>query len=593
MQSKFEVTNILNPFIEVVTGINNELKNLLEDELYEFLQSQLDKFYKVNTFLHRGEKVKLDDIYFPVSLKHKKLITNFEDVESVFDEYKFISVIGFAGSGKSTLMKRLYLNCIKNRIKIPIFVELRRLNNFEGDLLDYIQKFVLKSNVKPSKRTLDRALKKGEFLFLFDGYDEIYSTRKEKINANIEEFIDLYSKNIFVITSRPESGLEQFNRCLNFKVLPLKEDEVPEFITKMVSDGDRRNRMLEVIEKEGSNTYYSYLQNPLLLSMFILSFEHHPEIPERRSSFYRNVFDTLYSRHDGINKSSYPREKLSNLQKFSFEEVIKQFSYLTYFKGVSEFTEEYLFDVLEKIRKNSPILEYDSELLIKDLSVTIAFLIKDGLIYNFLHRSMQEYFTALFISQLESKKKIKFYKSNIRNNHFYNDWGIHFWRLLEELDSKFFNQYFILPNLKKLATLMNKGKSEHEKFIIILKSIRIKIYLSKERKGVLHFGIPLTKTILLIDFLSLFGIFTAINNHKWKVEDSESIYSLIDESDLTLKRVMSLSKVMEIDNVYNIFVKEKLVQKFLKGFNTMIVKKDEIENKIKNTDRSIDDLLKI
>lgn len=593
MQSKFEVTNILNPFIKVVTEFNNELKNLLEDELYDFLQSQLDKFYKVNTFLHRGEKVRLDDIYFPVSLKHKALITDFEDIESIFDEYKFISIIGFAGSGKSTLMKRLYLNCINKRIRIPIFIELRRLNNFDGDLLEYIHKFILKKNVKPSKRILERALKKGEFLFLFDGYDEIYSSNKEKININIEEFIDIYSKNIFVITSRPESGLEQFNRCLNFNVLPLREDEVPEFISKMTIDKDRKNRMLEVIEKGGSNTYYSYLQNPLLLSMFILSFEHHPEIPERRSSFYRNVFDTLYSRHDGINKSSYPREKLSKLQKFSFEEVIKQFSYLTYFRGVSEFTEEYLFDILEKIRKNSPILEYDTELLIKDLSVTIAFLVKDGLVYNYLHRSMQEYFTALFISQLESKRKIRFYKKNIKNNNFYNDWGIHFWRLLEELDSKFFNQYFILPKLKNFVNEIEKGKSDYEKFIIILKSIKIHIYLNKKEKDILHFGIPLSEIILLIDFLGMFDTFIAINNHKWNKKVSRKIYSQIENSNSILKSTKRLSEVMKIEGVYDIFVKEKLVTKFLEGYKNLINERDNIENKIKNEDRSIDDLLKI
>lgn len=191
--------------------------------------------------------------------------------------------------------------------------------------------------------------------------------------------------------------------------------------------------------------------------MFIMAFENHPEIPKRKSAFYRNVFDTLYSRHDGITKNSFPREKLTKLQRDDFEEILSIFSYLTLIEGQYSFTNEHLTDVLNKV-KNSTDYSYIVEDLIYDLRTSISILILDGFEYFFPHRSMQEYFTAVFINELPTDKKHKAYKnlSSVLEESS-TDYSFNFWSLCYEMDETVFISNFLIPQLKKIyKTLENK-----------------------------------------------------------------------------------------------------------------------------------------
>ncbi|MCC6726732.1 MAG: NACHT domain-containing protein [Saprospiraceae bacterium] len=594
MDNKLEVTNLIDPFLKLFKGIDNEFREFLKVELHEYLYDQLDKLYTTNTFLHRGHKVNFLRYYYPVKVKFNKLTSDFEQLEKILDEYKYISIIGLAGSGKTTLLKYIFINCIKKKLKIPILIELRKLNSYNGDLLEFIKEYILKNNIKPSSKILNRELKKGKFLFLLDGYDEIYSSNKEVVNRNIEEFVDMYSKNTFIISARPQSGLEYFPRFNAFNTLPLTQKEIGEFVKLMVDDKEKVSRILESIEDSKTEAFNSYLSNPLLLSMFILSYENHPEIPSRLSSFYRNVFDTLYSRHDGISKSGFPREKLSGLEKYNFEEVLKQFSYLTYFKGASEFTEESLHDILEKIRKNSTVLNYNTHNLISDLIIAISILIKDGLIYTFPHRSMQEYFCSLFISELPPNKKANAYSIyfEVINMH-YNDWGLHFWHMLNELDNEGFNEFFAIKILEEFVEQVNIKRTKKEKFIKMVELINIHMYLVDGMCQ--NFGIPASNFFKLLDFYrGQKSEFIQINNHEWSKRDRKKLNNLcgvpnIKESSIT----KDLADCLRKNEFYEMFEKNELVDKFFTSFEYT----KELIAKLKNDNveksKSIDELLNL
>ncbi len=460
MNVKLEVTNLITPITNTLKVINDEWKNLLDIGIYEYLQSQTEKYYFTNTFLHRNEKVRFRDIYYPITVKYNHLETKIEKLDELFDEYKNITLIGVAGSGKSTVVKHLFLSALEQNYKVPILIELRHLNDYKGNIKSLITEKILNSRIKPTKGILQRALKSGKFLFLLDGYDEIFSDKKQEVNSQIESFVDSYSQNNFVITTRPGSGIERFPRFHDFKVQSLSKDDVSKFIDKLVTNEERKKRILRIVEDPKNDNYSEYLNNPLLLSMFILAFESHPEIPSRKSSFYRNVFDTLYSKHDGITKNSFPREKLTKLQRDQFEKVLSTFSYLSLLEGRYAYTHEYLSDKLSVSRKSVPT-ECDVEDLIYDLRTSISVLLKDGFEYKFPHRSLQEYFTALFISKLPSNKKSKAYKNVLAIlKESSSDYSFTFWNLCKELDEVAFTKNFLIPQLKSLqAKLKNKEKA--------------------------------------------------------------------------------------------------------------------------------------
>ena len=174
-----------------------------------------------------------------------------------------------------------------------------------------------------------------------------------------------------------------------------------------------------------------------LLSMFLMTFQKFQEIPRRKSEFYHNVFDTIYSKHDGITKNSFIRERRSGLDKRNLEYILAVVSYQFFIKGRYEFAESELNFILRKIRHSDTELSFDDEKVMYDLTTSLSLLIRDGLNLTFPHRSLQEYFTGIFIHSFidSEEQKEKVYSNIITGllttslDSFHN-----FWDICRELD---------------------------------------------------------------------------------------------------------------------------------------------------------------
>ncbi|AXY75503.1 NACHT domain-containing protein [Paraflavitalea soli] len=595
MDTKFEVTNLITPVINSFRTLSNEWKHFFDIGITEYLQSQTEKYYFTNTFIHRSEKVKFKDIYYPIKATYKNLTTDFEELIDLFDEYKNITLVGSAGSGKTTLMKYIFLNILKKGIRIPILIELRNLNEYNGDFEKLIAEKIIKSKIKPSDDTFKRTLESGKFLFLLDGYDEIFTDKKQEINRQIELFVDSYSKNRFLITTRPGSGIENFPRFYDFKVRELNDNDINGFIEKIVTAQERKERIVKLINDPKNNNYTEYLRNPLLLSMFILAFESHPEIPNRKSSFYRNVYDTLYSRHDGITKNSFPREKITKLQRDDFEKILSIFCYISLLEGKYTFTTEYLSDTLSKVKATTD-KDFKVDDLIYDLRTSISILILDGFEYQFPHRSMQEYFTALFISRLPSDKRGIAYK-NLSNTlrESSTDNSFNFWSLCKELDETTFTSKFLIPQLKKFQKQLTQkdDKKLLDVFFKIIDPSLLPIELSDLKTEVKRIGIYRTSNFYnsIIDF---FNIYDHKNLFLFPERSGAQNELLEIYKKVRAKSPHSKMSHLEIDEeTLPILIKFNIVdviKSFKKSIDNKII---ELQNEIQREKENIDEILGI
>lgn len=595
MQKNIEVTSLITPILDGLKFANAEAKALLEIGIPEYLHNQTEKYYFTNTFLHRAEKVRFDDIYFPVSVKYNHLITKFEKINDVFDEYKYITIIGSAGSGKSTLIKHLFLNSIRNSYKIPLLIELRYLNEYSGSIADFIFDKVLQNELKPSKQAFSRALKKGAFLFLFDGYDEIFSKRKQQISKEIDDFTDKYPNNKYLITTRPGGGIEGAERFHSFQIQNLSNPEITDFINLLVKDEERKEQIKNNIDKTEVSDYKEYLKNPLLLSMFILAFENHPEIPDRKSAFYKNVFDVLYSKHDGVTKGSFPREKKTKLKREDFEEILSAFSFTTLAEGKFAFTEEYLSEKLSLIEKKKRKISFDIEDLIFDLRTSISIMIKDGFEFKFPHRSMQEYFTAYFLSKLPTEKKAKAYS---RLNKIFSksseDYSLNLWKLCKELDYSNYYRYFVISEFEKALKIL-KNKKDISLLNSFFKLWEPTLFLVKHKEDEKH-------KLVIARVSNLYG--TLIEDEEvYKYEDfcyfpessncrQEILETLKYEYDENTKDFMVIpDDLVKSKKVKNILVQNGILE-VIKNYEGLIQKKiKEINNELELDDEDLDDLL--
>jgi hypothetical protein len=448
--------------IKVCGYCSDEIKQALREDIIKYIGNFSEKFSKIKTFLF-NDRIPFYSVYFPLSLKANNSTINVPDMpDSLFVKNNYLTILGHAGCGKTMILRHLFLSACEKSSKLPIVVELRKLKEYNGDLKDYISEKVFNFNLSQNAHIYQRMLNSGYFMFLFDGYDEISLGQKESITRNLEDFVDLYPQNYYLLTSRPGAGAENLERFENFFVKGLSEPQVLEFIDKQLSiDNTDENKELsakikEVLAEAKGTAYMKYMSSPLLLSMFILTFNEHPELPQKKSSFYYNVFDTLHSKHDAKSKAGgYQHEKKTRLSEDDIRKVLEAYCFVSYLQSVFEFSPQYIHTTITKILK--PLnLNFDIDDLIYDLSVSVSLWVQDGMSYIFPHRSLQEFFAASYIANSREDLKAKIYGERLIKIN--NVESQNFWELCEELDGSCFTQYFLIPCMEEYVRNLENYK---------------------------------------------------------------------------------------------------------------------------------------
>lgn len=445
----------------------NKGKQFVNSGLRKYLEKHQNKYSYIKTILHGNTPRYLYDIYYPLRIYLSD--TTFKKTDNISNLFSAnincVSIIGEAGSGKSTLVKHLFLNSIKNSFAIPILIELRYLNEINGDLEAYIYDILLEEDIAIDGDLVKRLLRKGKFLFFLDGFDELNSGVKPASIKNINGFINKYHKNKFILTSRPKADAEYLPQFHNYRIGKLDTlQDIFGFIKKQYSDEEElANNIIESIEK-GNHVYiFSFLSNPLILSLYILGFHTNTRLPEKKYRFYERVVHALFAEHDSKLKMGFKRERLSNLDEELIEELLCIFCLYTFFENKYEWDKDFINKILRNIKQLESFKDtkIGSENLIKDLVLGISLWLEDGGIYAFAHRTIQEFYVAKFIKNLKTSENHNFYslliqKYILTGNHPYL---LSLFSFLEDMDTFNFKKSFKLPLLEKLETdFENKNK---------------------------------------------------------------------------------------------------------------------------------------
>ncbi|QHI37970.1 hypothetical protein IMCC3317_33530 [Kordia antarctica] len=468
------VKDLVLPKIQAVFKKNPKIsvkKESVEEQLNLYLTQRYTKFLTIDTLVFPNMQTALEILYQPLTISCWEGVIG-ENIAIKIDSYpkellpNYARVIieDTAGMGKSTITKKLFQSIIEQKAGIPVLIELSQIKK-KNSILKEIQNQMSPIGKKLSQDILLKLINEGNFIFLFDGYDEIALDDRDFTIKELHRFIEKAGDNYFLITSRPEDSLTSFGDFQKFHVNPLKNEEAYELLEKYDTYGHNKiaESLIEQLE-ESDDSLQEYLSNPFLVSLLYKSYEYKKDIPVKKTQFYQKVYDALFEAHD-LSKVGYlKREKYSKLHTDDFERVLRYIGFFTSKANKIEYDKNSIIQFIEKAKRQTTDLKFKASDYLKDLLKTVPLFKKEGNNYKWAHKSLQDYFAAKFI-WIDAKESridilIKIFHDE-QNQRFYNVLLLYF-----ELDRKGFEHTI----LKLLLIEFKKFIHDHDHYN----------YLSKE-----------------------------------------------------------------------------------------------------------------
>ena len=465
---------------------NNELdRDLIKVEEYiqDYLKTSYENAEIMNTIVFKNEQIKIDDLYIPLTLvksdsmykKRSEKIYIDKYKEDLINKYKKVLIVDSAGMGKSTLMKYLYLCTIKENKGIPILIELRKLEK-NVSIIDFILKEINGFKKYIKEEHILSLMEEGDFIFFFDGYDEITKEFKTDVTNNLQEFISKNSKNLFVMSSRDENELNCFGDFQRFDINSLTEEEAYKLIAKYDNYGEISNRLIKDLKTDDNlKIIKEFLENPLMTSLLYKAFDYKGIIPHKKQTFYRQVYDALFEQHDLSKTGAHKRPKESNLDIEDFHIILRTLGFITLNKGVVYSKEEFIKIVRLAKQKNIGI-DFNESKFIEDLINAVPIFRIEGDKYRWVHKSFQEYFAASYIYNDCKANYDKILKKLVLNENilkYYNVLDFYY-----DIDYKGFKRCILYPIIKDYINYyeniyLNKAYDNYsKKYIDLRKSIQ-------------------------------------------------------------------------------------------------------------------------
>ncbi|MBD2516290.1 HEAT repeat domain-containing protein [Nostoc sp. FACHB-973] len=424
--------------------------------------------------------------------RHKRVyfeqpIRSVLDVVNKKQDYKYLVILGDPGSGKSTLLQFLALNWAESpldnviSLPIPLLIELRTYMRRREDkeCNNFLEFFHQCSGAVHhlNQLELDKQLKAGNALVMFDGLDEVFDPGdREDVITDIHRFTNDYPDVQVIVTSRIIGYKPQ--RLLNaefrhFILQDLDSEQIQDFIyrwheltfTDAVDKVRKRERLQRGIQ--ASKSIAELAGNPLLLTMMAI-LNRNQELPRDRAELYNQASRVLLHQWD-VERVLIedPRLDPKTIDYKDKQAMLRQVAYLmqTGDKGLAGnlINENDLVKVLTDYLKT---IEFDkpreaARVMINQLrtrNFMLCFLGADY--YAFVHRTFLEYFCAWeFVWQFKETQTLTI--EELKNEVFGKHWQDESWHEVLLLIAGMIEPRFVAEILDYLMA----QDGEEEKFV--------------------------------------------------------------------------------------------------------------------------------
>lgn len=338
------------------------------------------------------------------------------------EDIPHLVILGQPGAGKTTAIKHVCQQMLTDgticpKQNFPLLIRLRDLNNartISGDLDDLvIERIQSVLNIPLSfppdlesqdssatrsslvERVVVTVLETLQPLIFLDGLDEIsHKARRDSvINAIRRLAVQLENARI-ILTARTGEFTYHIEKMTAYEIAPLSEGQIQQFALGWLGPTAASTFLAQVSHSPFADTAIK----PLTLAHLCAIFERVHRIPEKPKSVYRKIVSLLLEDWD-------QQRSVQRISSYSDFEVDRKAEFLsdlahslTTSNRTSTFSTEDLLESYRQIHTNYGLRLSEAQAITNELETHTGLIVQSGAeLFEFSHKSLQEYLTAVFI----------------------------------------------------------------------------------------------------------------------------------------------------------------------------------------------------
>ena len=352
----------------------------------------------------------MEEIFVPLKVAGADNNSEIDSYQCLI-QHKRLVVKGPPGSGKTMLLNNIVLSYSTGRLHtllvnrpLPVLLELHRINNPDltpNQLIEALVEAFKRNDFPTAERFIEQSLKSGKLLLLLDGLDEVSREARVIVTRRINDLLRQYNNCRAIITCRTQVYCGEFDAIADqtLEIVEFSDQQIRRFLEswkQKMPPEKSINQLMQTLRDRPR--IMALARNPLLLTIIAYLYTDTPFVlPHSRAEFYQKSTDILLDQW---------QKDFNQYQANDKRRVLQHLALYNQDQGMASRQDRRSIDyekILAELRNVLPALNLspDSAKPILDEIVERSGLflkIDNGERYQFAHLTLQEYFSAVALS---------------------------------------------------------------------------------------------------------------------------------------------------------------------------------------------------